>query len=375
MRVVLVDTNAVRAAEQAKAAALAQLGWAVTLVAPRGYRENYRALRAPRPAHPPYNLVLGQGAGKPPNRYLMLSGLGQALRSRPQAVVALGDENFWLTSQVVAWSRWFCPRALLVCHSWQNLDFDRRHHPQPSRLLYGLDTWLERRVFARVHGIMARNQEAMGVLRRRGYGGPVAHIPWAVEVERFAPAPPAGPRPYTIGYVGRLVEEKGVKDLLAASSLMKRPHRLVLVGDGPMRRELAGRDHPAPLELIPVVDHERMPLVYAALDVLALPSRDGLYWKEQFGRVLVEAMASRVAVVGSDSGAIPQVVGEAGAIFPQGRPAELARVLDALADPARREPLARAGRERALERFSWAAWARDTDRFVRGLGQAREARS
>lgn len=381
MRVLVVDTNSVRAAEQTKAAALAGLGHRVTLLAPTSFKENYRRIAAHRPQdhlpqEPPYKLILGAMAGKPPNRSVFLSGLTKALAARPQAVLALADENFWLTAQVLAWQRVLCPGALFLCHSWQNLDFDRANFPQPVRALYDLDTWLERRVFRRADAIMARNREAMGVLRRRGYHGRLAHIPWGVDAEGFAPEPKARPRPLTIGYVGRLLADKGLEELLAASGMMKAPHRLLIVGAGPMQEELAAAaksgDHD--IRLLPVVPHEKMPELYNQMDILVLPSRTGRLWKEQFGRVLAEAMLSQVAVAGSDSGAIPDVVGDTGLIFPEGDAGALAAALDRLAQDGLRAKLALAGRQRALKLYSWQAWARATSGLLGELAAERGIR-
>lgn len=86
-----------------------------------------------------------------------------------------------------------------------------------------------------------------------------------------------------------------------------------------------------------------MPGVYAAMEVLVLPSRQEGFEKEQFGRVLAEAMACGVAVVGSDCGAIPEVIGEAGLVYAQGDVAALAACLERLADPTRRAEMAGAG--------------------------------
>jgi glycosyltransferase involved in cell wall biosynthesis len=80
-----------------------------------------------------------------------------------------------------------------------------------------------------------------------------------------------------------------------------------------------------------------MPEVLNEMDVLVLPSRTGQYWKEQFGRVLIEAMACGVPVIGSDSGGIPAVIGEAGLIFPE---ADVAGLRDALLK-LRNDPLSR----------------------------------
>ena len=76
-------------------------------------------------------------------------------------------------------------------------------------------------------------------------------------------------------------------------------------------------------------------------------------WKEQFGRVLVEAMASGVAVIGSDSGAIPGVIGDAGLIVPEGDEAALTRAIKDVRDrTALRDTLVARGRERFLSHFT-----------------------
>ncbi len=376
--ILLIDPNAARPAEQAKAAALAALGLEVTLLAPRRARENYRRLHAPASWRLPFRLVLGSLRGKPPNRCVFTSGLAEAFTPAPDAVLVLADENFWLTAQALAYQRLLAPRALFVCHSWRNLSFDRRWHPQPSRLLYALDTWLERRLFARAEAIMARNQEAVAVLRGRGYGGDVVYIPWGVDTGIFRPGPPPpGERPYTVGFVGRFSPEKGLADLLDASRLMLSPHRLLLVGCGPLEpqvRRWVRQAGPERARVLPVREHADMPDVYARMDVLALPSRQVGFDKEQFGRVLAEAMACGVAVVGSDCGAIPEVIGNAGLVHAQGDAPALARCLDQLANPERRAVLARAGLERARELFSWPAWAAATARVLSALA-ARRRRS
>jgi glycosyltransferase involved in cell wall biosynthesis len=111
-----------------------------------------------------------------------------------------------------------------------------------------------------------------------------------------------------------------------------------------------------------------MPRQIAALDGLALPSRTLPNWKEQFGRVLVEAMACAVPVAGSDSGAIPEVLGGAGWIFPEGDAAALAgqlRVL--LSDSGARAQRIERGRVQVLERFTHSQVARQTVDFYRAL--------
>jgi glycosyltransferase involved in cell wall biosynthesis len=100
---------------------------------------------------------------------------------------------------------------------------------------------------------------------------------------------------------------------------------------------------------------------YRSLDVLVLPSRSRSNWKEQFGRVLVDAMACGVPVVGSTCGEIPNVIGDAGLIFPEGDAALLRDHLRALQnDPSLRRDLAQRGRQRVLDRFTQGQIARQT---------------
>jgi len=111
-----------------------------------------------------------------------------------------------------------------------------------------------------------------------------------------------------------------------------------------------------------------MPSYYNRLDVLVLPSLTRPNWKEQFGRVLIEAMACGVPVVGSDCGEIPNVIGQAGLIFPEGDADELrARLERLMGDPYLRMRLARLGRERVLARYTQARIAAETCEVYRHL--------
>jgi glycosyltransferase involved in cell wall biosynthesis len=111
-----------------------------------------------------------------------------------------------------------------------------------------------------------------------------------------------------------------------------------------------------------------MPDLLRGLDVLVLPSVSRPNWTEQFGRILVEAMACGVPVIGSSSGEIPEVIGQAGLIFPEGDASALAAHLQRLAgDPTLRGELATSGRARALERYTHRAVAEATVDMYRQL--------
>jgi glycosyltransferase involved in cell wall biosynthesis len=115
------------------------------------------------------------------------------------------------------------------------------------------------------------------------------------------------------------------------------------------------------VSLEPAVPSLVVPTKMRGLDVLALPSLTRPNWKEQFGRVLIEAMACGVPVVGSDSGEIPHVIGDAGLVVPEGDAAALADALRRLrADTGLRRSLGERGRERVLNGFTQAEVAHRT---------------
>jgi glycosyltransferase involved in cell wall biosynthesis len=117
-----------------------------------------------------------------------------------------------------------------------------------------------------------------------------------------------------------------------------------------------------------------IPRWLGSLHLLVLPSRTGTTWKEQFGRVLAEAMASGVPVVGSDSGEIPYVIGDAGLVFPEGNAAGLASSIDSIYRmPGLRERLVARGRERCSGVFSVEAQLPNYLGLFRSLTNARKS--
>lgn len=242
------------------------------------------------------------------------------------------------------------------CCFYNYANIDRRYPPPFS--------WFERYTFRHVaHGIVC-NAEAGAIVRTHGYAGPLSTLPQVgVDPALFAPAPGARPtRPFTVGFIGRLLEIKGVLELLEAMTGLD-DARLLLVGDGDLRPRIEARAVELGLrqrlELRPAVATTDVPAALHDMDVLVLPSRTTRTWKEQFGRVLIEAMSCAVPVVGSSSGEIPHVIDDAGLIFPEGNVAALRATLVRLRDDvALRVTLAHKGRARVLEHYTQAAVAR-----------------
>jgi glycosyltransferase involved in cell wall biosynthesis len=192
------------------------------------------------------------------------------------------------------------------------------------------------------------------------------HVAGAVEpegsIEPFAL--PFDPRPddFVLGYVGNLTDQKGWKILLRALELLPSEFRLVLAGDGPQRAELealiaepglAGRT-----SYVGLLPKERLWGLYRRLDCLVMPSVTTPLLKEQFGAVLCDAMVMGVPIVGSSSGAIPEVMGPAGVVVPERDPEALAEVLRRLREDCElRVRLASAGPLRFHREFAIPAYA------------------
>jgi glycosyltransferase involved in cell wall biosynthesis len=245
--------------------------------------------------------------------------------------------------------------ARTLFFTWQNIG---RRYPPPF-------CWLERWAFWRADYAIAGNHDAVRVLRAKAYAGPLRVIPqFGVDPSLYETARPASDT-FVIGYVGRLVPAKGIEDLLRAAARLSGRWMLRLLGGGPDRERLSSLCRSLGVADRVVFDGQipssAVPGYLGRLHALVLPSRTQPNWQEQFGRVLIEAMASGVPVIGSDSGEIPNVIGEAGLVYPEGEGDALRGRLRALIeDGALWRDLAQRGRQRVRARYTQAQVAADT---------------
>jgi glycosyltransferase involved in cell wall biosynthesis len=144
---------------------------------------------------------------------------------------------------------------------------------------------------------------------------------------------------------------------LDAIARLPKDVRVVIVGNGPLKDAVLARacalGLEGRLELRVNVPHDQVPVQLRRMSMLVLPSLTTPTWKEQFGHVLIEAMACGVPVIGSDSGAIPEVIGDAGIVVPEGSVEALAAAVAGLSSaPAARAELASRGRARVLAEYT-----------------------
>lgn len=360
MRVVMVSKALVVGAYQRKAEEIARLGVELTVLTPPSWRDS----RGEQVATAHY--TAGYAFRTIPIRFNgqfhlhYYPTLARELQKLRPAILHFDEEPYNLAT-------WLGVRAGVRCgavptfFTWQNLE---KRYPPPFR-------WFEQSVYRRTPIAIAGNQEAQTILQRKGYTGAVAVIPqFGVDPDLFAPVELSGfGKPDSsilrIGYAGGFVPEKGLDLLLHACAALQGAWTLHLAGRGAEEqalRQLATRLGIAErVTFEPHITSTAMPEFYRSLDLFVLPSRTMPNWKEQFGRVLVEAMACGVPVIGSDSGEIPHVIGASGLIFPEGDRAVLAQRLQQLLEqPAERQRLGVTGRQRVLQHFTMQQIAAQT---------------
>jgi len=224
-----------------------------------------------------------------------------------------------LTSRYLHQIAWYRPhvasQSKVLFYAFNNLPVSPRRR-------------LEGKLFWRLtDGGAAASTDAVENLRRDGYARnlPVERIFWGVSTDAFKPMDRRALRnqlglgsAHYIGYVGRFIPEKGLAILQAALALVPEDIRCLLIGCGPLRDELelwstspAVRDR---IRLVSPMPPDDLARHLNCMDALVLPSITTAHWKEQYGRVLAEAMACGTPVIGTNSGAIPEVIGSAGIV-------------------------------------------------------------
>ncbi|MEM9153244.1 MAG: hormogonium polysaccharide biosynthesis glycosyltransferase HpsO [Cyanobacteria bacterium P01_F01_bin.3] len=292
-------------------------------------------------------------------------------------------------AQLITLNRLLGLKAKNIFFTWWNL---------PYEVTFPLSL-LERYNLRHTDGLVVGNQDGADILSDHGYDGPTCVMPQlGVDESLFRPTQqPAlmaqhgiSPEDFVIGFVGRFVEEKGLLTLFKALGKLQaqeleqgenREWKLLLLGRGDLKEtlvqladELGIRERIIWIESVP---HADVPRYINLMDTLILPSEttykfktlSAVGWKEQFGHVIIEAMACKVPVIGSDSGEIPHVIKDDGLVFAEGDAAALAEKIALLMDqPEQHSELAERGYARAMREYTNDALAKRLLEFYTTLG-------
>jgi glycosyltransferase involved in cell wall biosynthesis len=284
-------------------------------------------------------------------------------------------ENYTLSSYLVTSQR-YTLKAKTVVTSWENVVMP--FHRFVMRYLVNLKTNKFRAL---------TNSAKLRLIKEKVSEEKISVIPPAINVKKFSPGTSDLREKLNLKdkriilYVGRLIKQKGVIELILAMKLVKKvisDATLLLVGGGPLEETVKKLSTDLNLEesirLYGPVPHESMPEVYRVADVLVLPSIVTKTWMEQFGYVLAEAMATGIPVVASNCGAIPELVKheETGLLTKPGDPIDLAqRIIEILKNDELKQKVRENGMKYVRKYYSLEEVVPKLDNFYLTLVQAK----
>jgi glycosyltransferase involved in cell wall biosynthesis len=345
--------------------------WEVTVVSPHEMRGDLRPTPFEPMDHEPCNIEVVP-VHWPQQIHFMLYGsrLRNILSQKWDLIHSWEEPYIASGAQIAFHAKKDVP---LVFYTFQNL---KKTYPPPF-------SSIEKYCLRRSAGWIAAGTTVEQVLleRKVGYEArPYDVIPLGVDVQKFHRT--AAQRTETlqelgwqpgvpvIGFLGRFVPEKGLDLLMRVLDGIQSPWRVLFIGSGPEEANLrtwASR-HRDQVRVVTNARHDDVPAYLNACDILCAPSQTAAHWREQFGRMLIEAFATEIAVIASDSGEIPYVVSDAGLVVGEkDEAAWQSAISDLLENPARRTDLASQGLARAHDNFAWPVIARRHIHFFEKL--------
>jgi len=280
------------------------------------------------------------------------------------------EEPYIFAGGQVAW--WTKETTPLVYSSFQNKS---KHYLPPFN-------WIEQYSMSHATGWIAFGQTVAEALKhRQGYSRPMRVITPGVDINHFYPSVEAKHQirrflaweeqgTPVIGFLGRFVPEKGLNLLMRVLDSLQTPWRALFVGSGAMESSLRiwAKRYPQQVRICTNVQHSEVFQYLNAMDMLVAPSQTVSNWREQFGRMLIEAFACGVPVIGSDSGEIPYVIQNAGVVIGEkDESGWVTAISDLLNNPSQRQELAIKGLERSHSFYTWPIVAQQHLQFFTEL--------
>lgn len=345
-----------------------QTGWDITIIVPSNWKSEYGGKAIAPERWPEYSgellTVATWMSGNIP-LHVYRSTFTKLLKEMSPDAIYVNHEPYGIATAQVYLANILSVKKPIGFFTWQNIF---KQYPFPFQQL-------QQFVFKHSHFAFPGSQSAKEILREKGYNGPCALLPGAVDPEIYFPRPESADLKaklkknedeVLIGYMGRIVEEKGFATLAHALNMIKTlPWRLVVVGAGDYQDEFASQMNRFGLSdrvnYLGYVPHSDAPVYLTAFDLLVIPSETRANWKEQFGRVIIEAMACLTPVVGSNSGEIPNLIRatKGGLVFEERNADALAEQLSSLVvNRVLREQTAEKGRQIVLAQYNTGAIAR-----------------
>lgn len=264
------------------------------------------------------------------------------LKFKPD-IIHIEEEPWLLASfQIIFLSKLFLPKTKIISFTWENIYHDRKF-PLSFFESYSLK-----------HSdfMIAGNKDGKEILLKKDFKNKIKVLPHIGINLSLYKKRKKKTKKFTVGYVGRLIQEKGLDSLFKAFAGLK-DSSLLIVGDGPYKKDLMKLAEKLNIKdrvkFTGTVPFEKVPDYMSDMDVLVLPSLTTKNWKEQFAYVILEAMACEVPVVASSSGENPNSIGDAGLIFKENDERDLLEKINKIKNDKRlRNNLIKKGKKRVL---------------------------
>ncbi len=261
---------------------------------------------------------------------------------KPDLIYIIQEESILIHHQIYLYRNFFAPEAKIIFLSMNASGIPYQKATNPIKRMVHKLLW--NNIKKNTDVALVHYPGCVESLRSGSYNKPI-YIQTQVGVDETLFAPDPSKRELyrkktgfqnelVIGYVGRLIVDKGVDDLLDVfvKLVKKYPHiRLLLVGNGELRTKInqisTDNNLTDYIHITGFVDQAEVPAFMNAMDILVLASKTMPHWIDTFPLVTVQAQAVRVPVIASDSGAIPWQLADSARVFPEGDRQKLAEAL------------------------------------------------
>ncbi len=368
MKLVVISHACITPENQAFFQRIAEVsGWSVTIILPNRWKTDFKDRYAVQKLAGFTGGLIPIGVhlqGKVPLHFYHFRVFAALRREKPDVIYVHNEPYALSTCQIMLFNSIFLHR-IIGFYAAQNI---KKNYPWPIRLL-------ERFNLRSADYCFPVTESAAVALRDKGFAKRIAVLPLGVTEQHLQIRQTAAPALFVIGYVGRLVPEKGIDILLRALALLESADwECRIIGDGKVKDDLKNLSNELGIEnkikFLGYVAHGEIAVQIRGFSVLVLPSLTKANWKEQFGRVIIEALAAGVPVVGTQSGEIPFLIRklQGGIVVDEADPVALAHALHALlSDPALADRYATQGRQNVEKYFLESKIAAD---FVAEIRQA-----
>ena len=327
--------------------------------------------------------------------FFIFRNLKKTLQSLNPDIIML-EEEYWtqVSAQVSYVAKKFLPKTKLILLSQENIChiWEREAQSPYQKLRYSSFHLLEKFIIPRLDGLVFQFPEVwqdfdqrMLALKFKGLKGTFPQL--GVDYDRFCTPIEASkldeirnslhikPEDFIYGYIGRLTPEKGIEDMIYSFAGWHKPNtRVLIIGNGSEEYishlnaliDKLNLNHI--INILPAIKFDDIPAYFQLLDISILLSHTTPIWKEQFGRVLVESMATGTPVIGSDSGAIPLVVGDTGYIVPEKDILAIREALnEAYTHKEKYIQLSKLAKAKSKKEFAYQAIAKQTYDFIQEI--------